>query len=183
MRIIIALSCLVVSLAGGATASAQTQRYDWADIDCRQSRIAAWSGMKCRATNVVTSEGNIGAFRQWAAFGTGPDRYYAHLFVWEAQNSFSYVPAEVTTAEFVRWMFEHGKAVTQVSSVARYKNADYVSFRDDNDGRSCVGFRRLGDYQRGGYASVTGAILCAPSGKTITDKDVFLFVDSVRYRP
>jgi len=69
--------------------------------------------MKCRVTNVVTTEGNIGSFRQWAAFGTTPAGYYAHMFVWEAQNSFSYLSAEETTADFVTWMFEHGKTISQ----------------------------------------------------------------------
>ena len=87
-------------------ADAQQRRYAWSDIDCRQSRLAAWSGLKCRATNVVTNEGNVGAFRQWAAFGSGRGGYYAHLFLWEAQNGFSYLSADETTADFARWMFE-----------------------------------------------------------------------------
>ena len=45
-------------------------------------------GAKCRATNVVTSEGNIGVFRQWAAFGTSRDGYYAHLFLWGGPEQF-----------------------------------------------------------------------------------------------
>ena len=102
------------------TAAAQARQYVWSDIDCRQSRIAAWPGLKCRATNAVPSEGNIGVFRQWAAFGTSRDGYYAHLFVWEAQNSFSYLSADETTADFVKWIFEHGKFIARLP-VARYK--------------------------------------------------------------
>ena len=30
------------------------------------------------------------------------------------------------------------------------------------------------------YSSVTGGILCAPPGKTITERDVALFIDKVR---
>ena len=66
--------------------------------------------------------------------------YYAHMFVWDAQNTFSYVSAEETTADFAKWMFEHGKSVSQVAPVARYKDADYVTFKDDKHGRICVGF-------------------------------------------
>jgi len=102
------------------------------------------------------------------------------MFLWEAQNGFSYLAADETTAEFVKWMFEHRQSVTEVSAVARYKDADYVTFRDGKHGRRCTGFRRLGKFQRGGYDSVTGGILCAPPGKAITDNDIALFIDNVR---
>ena len=108
MRLGVSVGCLIVCLAWAAVAPAQTKTYTWSDIDCRQSRIAAWPGMKCRATNVATMEGNIGVFRQWAAIGTTREGYYAHMFVWEAQNTFSYVSAEETTADFAKWMFEPG---------------------------------------------------------------------------
>jgi hypothetical protein len=101
MRVVKSLACCIFFALGAAMAAAQTRQYIWSDIDCRQSRIAAWPGLKCRATNVVTSEGNIGVFRQWAAFGTSRDGYYVHLFLWEAQNSFSYLSADETTADFV----------------------------------------------------------------------------------
>jgi hypothetical protein len=133
-----------------------------------------------RATNVVTGDGNIGAFRQWTVFGTGRDGYYVHMFRWEAQNNFSYLAAQENTAQFVTWMFEHGQSVADVSPVARSNDADYVTFKDGRHDRRCVGFRRLGKFQRGGYDSVTGGILCAPPGKTMTDKDIALFIDNVR---
>jgi hypothetical protein len=182
MRIFSLPACWAALLAGAAMAAAQTKAYTWTDVDCRQSRIAVWSGLKCRATNVVTTEGDIGAFRQWTAFGSGRDGYYVHMFLWEAQNSFSYLSADETTAEFVKWMFEHGKSVTQVSPVARHKDADYVTFTDGERGRLCVGFRRMGTFQRGGYESVTGGILCAPPGKTIIDGDVAPFIDNVKLK-
>lgn len=182
MRTVASFAFFAAVLALAGTASTQPPSYTWADVDCRQSRIVAWSGLKCRATNVVTGDGNIGVFRQWSAFGTGRDGYYAHIFLWEAQNNFSYLGADETTAQFVKWMFEHGQSVADVSPVARYKDADYVTFKDGKLGRNCVGFRRLGNFQRGGYASVTGAILCAPPGKIITDKDIAIFIDNVRVR-
>ena len=170
---------LGLALGTGGGAEAQQRRYAWADIDCGQSRLAAWSGLRCRATNVVTNEGNVGAFRQWAAVGSGRGGYYAHLFLWEAQNGFSYLSADEPTAEFARWMFEHGKDVTGVSPVARYKQADYVTFRDPPRNRTCTGFRRLGPPQRGGYGFVIGGILCAPPGSALPESDVRLFIDSV----
>jgi hypothetical protein len=183
MRIVTSLACCILLVLATKTADAEARQYIWSDIDCRQSRIAAWPGLKCRATNVVKSEGNIGVFRQWAAFGTSRDGYYAHLFLWEAQNSFSYLSADETTADFVTWIFEHGKLIAQVSPVAHYKDADYVIFMDGKAGRNCVGFRRMGRPQRGGYDSLTGGILCAPSGTTISDVDISVFIDRGRLQP
>ena len=183
MRIVMSLACCILLVLATAMAAAQARQYIWSDIDCRQSRIAAWPGLKCRATNVVTSEGNIGVFRQWAAFGTSRDGYYAHLFLWEAQNSFSYLSADETTADFVKWIFEYGKLIGQVSPVARYKDTDYVAFKDGKAGRTCIGFRRVGRPQRGGYDSVMGGILCAPSGKPISDVDISTFIDKARLHP
>jgi hypothetical protein len=177
------VGCLVAVLAGIGTLAAQTKQYVWSDIDCRQSRIAVWAGLKCRATNVVTSEGNIGLFRQWAAFGTSRDGYYVQMFLWEGQNTFSYLSADETTADFVKWIFENGQAMAQVSPVARYGDADYVSFKDGKVGRTCIGFRRVGRPQRGGYDSVMGGILCAPPGKTIGEADISVFINSARQSP
>jgi hypothetical protein len=180
---IVALAAGVLALAAGQqTVSAQAKSYTWSDIDCRQSRLTVWPGLTCRATNVVTGEGNVGAFRQWAAFGTSRDGYYVQLFLWEAQNTFSYLSADETTAEFIAWIFENGKFITQPSPVARYKDADYVTFRDGKAGRMCMGFRRMGAPQRGGYDSLTGGILCGPPGATITEADISALIDSVRAR-
>ena len=183
MRIVTSLTCCILLVLATRSAVAQARQYNWSDMDCRQSRIAAWPGLKCRVTNVVTSEGNVGVFRQWAAFGTSQDGYYAHLFLWEAQNSFSYLSAEETTADFVKWIFEHGTSITQVSPVARYKEADYVTFKDGKAGRTCLGFRRIGRPQRGGYDSIMGGILCAPPRKPISDVDISTFIDKARLQP
>lgn len=183
MRLVASLACFAASFVVTATAVGQTQRYTWKDVDCRQSRIVAWSGLKCRTTNIVTSEGNIGAFRQWAAFGTNRDGYYVHMFFWEAENDFSYLSADQTTGDFVKWMFEHGKSIAQISAVSRYNDVDYVTFRDDGNGRDCIGFRRLGKSKRGGYDSVTGGILCAPAGKGVAAGDIPTFIDRVRLQP
>lgn len=176
------VACVLALGFSGQTASAQAKRYTWSDIDCRQSRLTVWAGLTCRATNVVTSEGNVGAFRQWAAVGTSRDGYYVHMFLWEAQNTFSYLSADETTAEFIAWIFENGKFIAQPSPVARYKDADYVTFRDGKAGRMCVGFRRMGGPQRGGYDSLTGGVLCGPPGANLTEADISVFIDSVRAR-
>lgn len=182
MRVLAVLIGFIAWLAVASGASAQTRQYSWEDIDCRQSRIVAWSGLKCRATNVVTNEGNIGVFRQWTTFGSGRNGYYAHIFLWEAQNSFSYLNAEDTTADFLKWMFEHGKSAKDFSPLARYRDADYLTFTDDKESRTCVGFRRMGRFQRGGYDSMMGGILCAPPGKTLAASDISLFIDNVQLR-
>ena len=64
--------------------------------------------------------------------------------------------------------------------MARYKDADYVTFKDDKHGRICVGFRRMGKFQRGGYESLTSGIMCAPSGKNFGTNDIAIFIDNVR---
>jgi VanZ family protein len=179
LRLMAFMICSGVWLAGAGALQAQTRAYNWSDIDCRQSRIVVGPSMKCRATNVVTSEGNIGVFRQWAAFGTATENYI-HVFTWEAQNSFSYLNADQTTVEFLKWMYENGQFATQFSAVARYHEADYATFRDDKHKLSCVGFRRMGKPQRGGYESLTGAIMCAPPGKTLANDDITRFIDRVQ---
>ena len=169
-------------MSGAVAASAQTKTYTWSDINCRDSRIASWPGMTCRATNVVTGEGNIGVFRQWSAFGTTKEGYYAHMFLWEAQNTYSYVSATETTADFVKWMFEYGASATQVSPPARHMDADYVTFIDGKHGRVCVGFRRMGKFQRGGYESLMAGVMCAPPGRNLAPNDIGIFIDSVKLR-
>ena len=105
------------------------------------------------------------------------------LFLWEAQNSFSCLSADETTADFVKGIFEHGKSIAKVSPVTRYKDADYVSFKDGKAGRTCIGFRRVGRPQRGGYDALTGGILCAPPGTTITDAEPSVFIDKAQLQP
>ena len=83
----------------------------------------------------------------------------------------------------MKWIFEYGSSITQISPVARYKDADYVSFKDGKAGRTCIGFRRVGAPQRGGYYALTGGILCAPPRKAITEADVFVFIDKARLQP
>ena len=165
MRIVMSMACCILFVLAIKTAAAQARQYIWLDMDYRQSRIAAWPGLKCRATNVVTSEGNIGVFRQWAAFGTSRDGYYAHLFLWEAQNSFSYLSADETTADFVKGIFEYGKVDRAGLAGRPLQDADYVTFKDGKAGRTCIGFRRVGRPQRGGYDALTGGILCAHRGR------------------
>src|SRR5207344_2586154 len=122
-----ALSCLALTVVGMAAMAAQ-KTYTWSDIACSQSRIAAWPGLKCQTTNVVTTEGNMGAFRRWSAAGTTSEGY-THLFLWEAQNSTSYMTTDETTAEFLKWMYSGGNP-SQFSPVFRLHNVDVSGFRD-----------------------------------------------------
>lgn len=177
------IGCLLALAAGIEAAEAQSRQYTWSDIDCRTSRIAAWPGLKCRATNIVTTEGNIGAFRQWAAFGTSRDGYYVHMFLWEGENTFSYLSADEKTADFVKWMFENGSAMAQVSPVQHYADADYVNFRDDKAARWCAGFRRIGRPQRGGYDKLMGGVICAPPGKALSSADISTFIEKAQLLP
>jgi len=170
---------LVLAGAWAQAVLAQNKSYTWSDIDCRQSRIVPWPGMKCRTTNVVTTEGNVGAYRRWAAFGTTADGYI-QIFLMEAQNSFSSVTAEDTTADFLKWMYENGQSSSSFSSVGRYHNADFLTFKDNKQGVVCAGFRRMGGPQRGAYQSVMGGIMCPPTGRNLGENDIGRFIDRVR---
>lgn len=171
----LALSCLALSVVG-VTAMAAQQTYTWSDIDCSQSRIATWPGLKCQSTNVVTTEGNIGAFKRWTAYGH-TRQGYTHLFLWEGQNAYSYIGAEETTAEFLKWMYGAGKP-TQFSAVFRFHDVDVVSFKDGQ--YNCAGFRKIGNPRRGGYDWILGGIQCAPLGQTLTNEQFGQFIDRVR---
>ena len=172
-------SCSLAAFLLAATASATTMTYKWSDIDCGQSHIATWPGLKCETTNVVTTEGNIGAFRKWSTYGVTGEGY-VHVFLWEAQNSFSYLTTDEITADFLKWVHVNGQFATQFSLVARYHDVDYTTFRDDKQQRACAGFRRTGNERRGGYDWIMGGILCAPPGKNLTQDQFFHFIDNVR---
>jgi hypothetical protein len=161
------------------TAGAAEKTYTWADIDCSRSRIAAWPGLKCQATNVVTTEGNVGAFRRWTAFGYTAEGY-THIFLWEGENAYSYIPTEDTTADFLKWMYGSGGKPSQFSPVFRFHNVDASSFRDGQ--YPCAGFRRTGHPRRGGYDWVLGGLLCAPQGRTLSNEQFGQFIERVQLR-
>jgi hypothetical protein len=175
------LLSLVLGLAAAAAAVAAPRSYDWADIDCREVPLQTWPGLRCRATNIVVSEGNIGVFRRWTGFGNTPNGY-THIYLWEAQNAFSYLTVDDKTADFLKWMYEHGAATSGFSPVERYKGADFLTFSDDKNRRVCTGFRRAGPDQRGGYQWIMGGILCPSPGKTLTLPDIAGFMDRARLR-
>ena len=181
MKLTVAVGCLTLSLAWAGTAPAQTKSYEWSDIDCSRSRIVAWPGLQCKVTNIVTSEGNIGSFRRWAAFGTTREGY-VHIFLSEAQNNFSYVSADETTAEFLKWIYVNGPAAEQFTPVARYSKVDYSMFVDTKQSQSCAGFRRIGEPRRGGYDWIMGGILCAPPGGRMADGQFAQFIERVKLR-
>ena len=173
--------CFLLAFAWAGTVLGQSTTYTWSDIDCRQSPIEAWPGLKCRTTNVVTTEGNIGAYRRWAAFGTTPEGY-VHIFFMEALNSFSYLTTEDTAAAFLKWMYERGQFASDFSPISRYHDSDFLTFKDNQQGQICVGFRRMGAPHRGGYQSLLAGIMCPPAGKRLTDQDIARFIDRVRAR-
>ena len=175
------LLSLVLGLAGAAAAVAAPKGYEWANIDGRDVPLETWPGLRCKATNIVVSEGNIGVFRRWTAFGNTPNGY-THVFLWQAQNSFSYLTVDDKTADFVKWMYEHGPSTSSFSRVERYKESDVLAFRDDKNGLGCTGFRRVGPAQRGGYQWIMGGILCPPAGRNLTSADITSFVDRASLR-
>jgi hypothetical protein len=172
---------LALSSTWPGAAPAQTT-YNWSDIDCRQSRLAPWPGLKCKATNIVTTEGNIGAFRRWSAYGT-TNEGYIHILLLDAQNSFSYITTEETTADFLKWMHVNGQSASGFSPVVRYHEADYSLFRDGKETQDCAGFRRTGNPRRGGYDWLLAGIVCAPAGRTLGNDQIARFIDRVRLQP
>jgi len=178
-RAVLLLCALLFTTPGIAWAQ---DSFSWRDIDCPKSRILAWRGLICRESAVTTNQGRIGAFRQWAAFGSGPAGYHVHMFLAEAVNDAS-LAGDDAMSDFVKWMFGNGTRISGLSAVQRGADADYMTFRDDRMARDCVGFRRLGEFQRQGYVSLTGGILCAPPGTALTPDDVELFIENVRLRP
>jgi len=172
---------LLLALGGAAAAVAAPRSYDWADIDCREVPLQTWPGLRCKATNIVVSEGNIGVFRRWTAFGNTPNGY-THVFLWEAQNTYSYLTVDDKTADFLKWMYEHGAATSAFSPVERYNGVDVLTFTDGKNSRVCAGFRRVGPAQRGGYQWIMGGILCPPAGKSLAPADIASFIDRARLR-
>ena len=169
------LGSLILSLAWAGAAPAQTT-YNWSKIDCGQSRIAAVPGLTCKVTNVVTTEGNVGAFRRWSADGMTRDGYI-HIFLWEGENSFSYVTTDETTAEFLKWMYVNSSSAAEFTPVARYGEADYSQFKDTKQTQDCAGFRRTGNPRRGGYDWIMGGIICTPAGRRLANGQLAQFID------
>ena len=150
-------------------------------MDCRQSRIVAWSGLKCRATDVVTSRGNIGAFRQWATFSANRDGYYVHLPVGRREHFFSYIPAETTTAEFLKWMFEHGTAVSQI--LCR-KPATWMPITSPSAAcrraASCAGLPPFGQFSAAGTLRSPAAYCAHRWARPVVAADITKLIDNVR---
>jgi hypothetical protein len=177
MKFAFSLGSLILSVAWAGAAPAQTPKtYNWSDIDCGQSRIAAVPGLQCKVTNVVTTESNIGAFRRWSAHGMTREGYI-HVFLWEAQNPYSYVTTDETTAEFLKWMYVNGPSAERFTPVGRYSKADYTMFQDTKQAQTCAGFRRTGNERRGGYDWIMGGILCAPPSGQLADGQFARFID------
>jgi hypothetical protein len=85
-----------------------------------------------------------------------------------------------TTVDFLKWMFEDGQYASGYSSVSRHHDSDFVTFKDDKKGLDCVGFRRAGPPQRGGYQSIAGGIRCAPRGKSLAQDEIVRVIDRVQ---
>jgi hypothetical protein len=98
----------------------------------------------------------------------------------EALNSFSYLTTEDTAAALLKWMYERGQFASDFSPISRYHDSDFLTFKDNQQGRICVGFRRMGAPHRGGYQSLLAGIMCPSAGKRLTHQDIARFIDRVR---
>ena len=75
---------LLVLLWLPAAASAQAGSVEWLDIDCAQSRIGPTDGLRCRATDKLTSDAlstGEGLYRFWSASGSVEDTKYYYYVV------------------------------------------------------------------------------------------------------
>src|SRR3954452_14175359 len=94
-----------------AAASAQAGSVDWVDIDCTKSRIAPTDGLRCRATDKLTSDAlatSEGLYRFWNASGSIEDTKY-YYYVAEALSAKAAIIAKQDLPDAVRGRSPHGR--------------------------------------------------------------------------
>jgi hypothetical protein len=170
-----------IGLPGAAWA--QSGNVDWADIDCLQSRIVPAEGLRCRATNKLTSDAlstGEALYRYWNASGTINDVKY-YYYVAEALSSKSAIMPEQGLADAVRVRSPQGRGSANMSDVVQRQDADFVSFEGPGK-ESCVGIRKIGPSHAQGAKWVLYATRCAPQGQLVADADIATFVRQARVR-
>ncbi len=173
----------LMSLWLPAAAWAQAGGVEWADIDCRESRIGPTDGLRCRATAELTNDAlstGEGLYRFWSAFGTVKDVKY-YYYVAEALNAKSAIVAKQGLPDAVRVRSPQGRGSANMSDVGQRQDADFVSFESAAK-ESCVGIRKTGPGHAQGSKWVLYATRCAPPGQPVTDGDIAAFVRQARIR-
>jgi hypothetical protein len=174
---------MFVSLGLPAAASAQAGSVDWVDIDCRQSRIGPTDGLRCRATDKLTSDAlstGEGLYRFWNASGSVEDTKY-YYYVAEALSAKAAIVAKPDLADAVRGRSPQGRGSANMSEVRQRQDADVVSFESAAK-ESCIGIRKTGPGNGQGAKWVLYATRCVPQGQPVTDGDIAAFVRHARIR-
>jgi hypothetical protein len=181
---------LAAALASGlglvAAAAVGQQTARWHDIDCRQSRIAAPPGLKCRATqNYAGGQSGWdadagGTFRRWLALG---DRDGVGLFYYlaEATSLEASVMEGSSLQKDIRSEMRDGNMLHDFSPLGHRLGADYMTFTSAS-GHACVGIRRYGPSQGAGYKWILYGVRCDPRGGAITDAQIDSFISEAGYR-
>ena len=174
---------MFVSLGLPAAASAQAGSVDWVDIDCRQSRIGPTDGLRCRATDKLTSDPlstGEGLYRFWNASGSVEDTKY-YYYVAEALSAKAAIVARPDLPDAVRGRSPQGRGSANMSEVRQRQDADVVSF-ESAEKESCIGLRKTGPGNGQGARWVLYATRCVPQGQPVTDGDIAAFVRQARIR-
>ncbi|MCW5735206.1 MAG: hypothetical protein KIS73_13825 [Enhydrobacter sp.] len=174
---------MLVSLSLPAVASAQAGSVDWMDIDCAQSRIAPTDGLRCRASDKLTSDAlatGEGLYRFWNASGSiGDTKYY--YYVAEALSPKALIVGRQDLPDAVRGRSPQGRGSAKMSDVSQRQDADVVFFESAAK-ESCIGIRKTGPGTVQGAKWILYATRCVPQGQPVTDGDVAAFVDQARIR-
>lgn len=164
-------------------ALAQSGSVEWADIDCTQSRIMPTEGLRCRATDTLTSDAMAtgeALYRYWNASGSINDVKY-YYYVAEALSTKSAIMPEQGLADAVRVRSPQGRGSANMSDVVQRQDADFVSFEGPGK-ESCAGIRKIGPSHAQGAKWILYATRCVPQGQPVTDADIATFVRQARLR-
>jgi hypothetical protein len=173
----------MISLCAPGVASAQAGIVDWVDIDCAQSRIGPTKGLRCRATDKLTSDAlstGEGLYRFWNASGSIEDTKY-YYYVAEALSARAAIVARQDLPDAVRGRSPQGRGSANMSEVRQRQDADVVSF-ESAEKESCIGIRKTGRGNGPGISWILYATRCVPQGRPVTDGDIAAFVRHARIR-
>lgn len=155
----------------------------WYGIDCSHSRLVVPPGLKCTTTqNFAGGDpgwgGNAGGtFRSWMATDGGNILYY----LVEGTSLGSALLASGTLHQVIRTEMRDPSMLRNFSPLGNRGGADYMTFTGAS-GQACVGIRRYGPAQGGGYQWILFGVRCEPRSQALSDAEIDRFIASVSYR-
>jgi len=159
---------------------ALAQTVTWSEIDCASSRIEPLPDLKCRSTGSVPNPWG-GTYRWWSVAGPTRGSYYTHLFLSEGATAADAVSVRHSLVEHLKWMNPRAENGTDFGDGGRYRETDWMTFRNAR-ANHCVGFRRLGDSRRMGFAWVLAGMRCWAAKQQPTTAQAHQFMDEARLR-